>query len=154
MKAIALTQPWATLVIVGAKRLETRPWRTRHRGRIAIHASLAFPDAARLLCTREPVRAALLRALGHARWADLPCGALLGTVELLDCWPGDDVDLNALPEEERALGDFGPGRWVWELGDPRPLAEPIPFRGRLGLFDVPDDLLPLLGGVTHEPARP
>lgn len=39
MKAITLTQPWASLVACGAKKIETRSWRTHHRGWIAIHAA-------------------------------------------------------------------------------------------------------------------
>ena len=31
MKALTLTQPWATLVAIGAKRIETRIWRTDYR---------------------------------------------------------------------------------------------------------------------------
>lgn len=38
MKAITLMQPWATLVAIGAKRLETRSWSTNYRGPLAIHA--------------------------------------------------------------------------------------------------------------------
>ncbi len=32
MKCISLIQPWATLIIHGAKRFETRSWRTPYRG--------------------------------------------------------------------------------------------------------------------------
>ena len=32
VKALTLTQPWATLVAIGAKRIETRSWSTRYRG--------------------------------------------------------------------------------------------------------------------------
>jgi len=39
MKALTLTQPWATLIACGAKRIETRSWATDFRGRIAIHAA-------------------------------------------------------------------------------------------------------------------
>jgi hypothetical protein len=38
MKGLTLTQPWATLVAIGAKRIETRSWPTRYRGLLAIHA--------------------------------------------------------------------------------------------------------------------
>jgi hypothetical protein len=42
MKALSLTQPWATLVVTGEKEVETRSWRTNHSGMIAIHASKGF----------------------------------------------------------------------------------------------------------------
>jgi phage tail tube protein FII len=38
MKAITLIQPWATLIILGEKKIETRSWSTNLRGEIAIHA--------------------------------------------------------------------------------------------------------------------
>ena len=40
MKALSLRQPWATLVAIGAKQIETRSWSTAYRGTIAIHAGL------------------------------------------------------------------------------------------------------------------
>ena len=39
MKAISLLQPWASLVVMGAKTIETRGWGTKYRGPILIHAS-------------------------------------------------------------------------------------------------------------------
>ena len=55
-RAISLIQPWATLIVAGLKRYETRSWSTPYRGRILIHASkkldkryLARPDVARLV---------------------------------------------------------------------------------------------------------
>jgi len=39
MRAITIHQPYASLIACGAKRLETRSWRTNYRGRIAIHAA-------------------------------------------------------------------------------------------------------------------
>lgn len=38
MRCLTLTQPWATLVAIGAKRIETRSWSTSYRGPLAIHA--------------------------------------------------------------------------------------------------------------------
>jgi activating signal cointegrator 1 len=126
MKAVTLIQPVAALVVLGACRLEVRAWRTSHRGRVAVYASRAFPHEAREVSSREPVRSALRAALGHDDWRRLPLGALLGTVELLDCRPVEDERL--------------PGGWAWLLEDAEPLAEPIPYRGHLGIFEVPDDL--------------
>lgn len=36
MKVLSVLQPWASLIAIGAKRYETRSWRTDHRGPIAI----------------------------------------------------------------------------------------------------------------------
>ena len=38
IKLISLWEPWATLMAIGAKRIETRSWRTPYRGWLAIQA--------------------------------------------------------------------------------------------------------------------
>src|SRR5437660_260684 len=127
MRALTVAQPWASLIVLGVKRLETRPWRTEYRGPLLIHAARAFPAAARTLCRGDPFRS-LLAAAGLDA-AGLPLGAVVGGVELLDC-----VRVEDLPEPdagEAALGDFGPGRWVWRLAEPRCRLQPFPARGRL-----------------------
>jgi activating signal cointegrator 1 len=54
MKALSLTQPWATLVAIGAKCIETRTWHTFYTGTVAIHASKGFPRDARVRCGQPP----------------------------------------------------------------------------------------------------
>ena len=39
MKALAIRQPWAWLVIYGSKTIENRTWRTQYRGRFLVHAA-------------------------------------------------------------------------------------------------------------------
>jgi hypothetical protein len=138
MKCLSLMQPWATLVVLGAKCYETRRWHTEYRGRIAIHASRTFPEACRALCPQEPFRS-VLHLAGCRQSADLPCGVIIGTVELVDCFPAWEM-LARFPagSPEAAFGDYHPGRWAWKLDEPIMFAVPIPYPGRLGLFDVPD----------------
>lgn len=38
-RALSVRAPWAGLIVAGAKRIENRTWRTRHRGPIWIHES-------------------------------------------------------------------------------------------------------------------
>lgn len=136
MKCLSLIQPWATLVVLGAKRFETRCWQTRYRGPLAIHASRTFPETARALCLTAPFRSVLRRA-GYRQSADLPRGAVIGTVELVDCLPAPEV-LHSLAADalDRAFGDYGAGNWAWRLTGAAGRAVPIPVVGRLGLFDV------------------
>jgi hypothetical protein len=149
MKGLSVAQPWATLLVRGAKRLETRQWATVHRGPIVIHASKYLPLAARALCGREPFRT-LLDQAGCARWTDLPRGHLIGVAVLVGCTRVEELPDIGSPE--RDLGDFGPGRWAWILADARPLPAPIPWKGRLGLFDVPDAVLQAAAGLPPPPA--
>ena len=132
MHALSVMQPWATLIVLGVKRIETRPWRTSFRGRLAVHASSRLPHDFDDLCRREPFRSVLLRA----PWTRPPRGVLLGTVEVRDCVHVEDLD--TISAEERSLGDYAPGRWAWLLADPQPLPWLIPFRGRLGVFEIGD----------------
>lgn len=137
MKCISLMQPFATLVVIGAKQYETRGWQTEYRGPLVIHAGRKFSEEARALCLQEPFRSALVRA-GYRRSSDLPLGALLGRVTIDDCLPTATV-LQQLQREaaELAFGDFRTARWAWKLSEPEVLKRPQTFAGRLGLFDVP-----------------
>lgn len=86
MKALSMTQPWATLVAIGAKRIETRSWGTRYRGPLAIHAAKDFPAAAFDVCFGEPFGTALA-AGGIADPTDLPRGVVIATCRLVDVLP-------------------------------------------------------------------
>jgi hypothetical protein len=139
MKAISLTQPWATLVALNAKLIETRSWSTAHRGPIAIHAAKRFPRECMELALTEPFRSTL-RAGGVRKLLELPVGAVVATAYLDDCVRFTETNsiwsLGA--EHERAFGDFTPGRYGFILSRVQLLATPIPCRGALGLWDVPD----------------
>ena len=67
MKALSLRQPWASLIADGRKTIETRTWRTRYRGPLAIHAS-ARP------------------------YEDLPTGGIVAVAWLYDCRPMEESD--------------------------------------------------------------
>ncbi len=149
MKAVTVQQPWAQLLILGAQRYHLRSWQTQHRGPLLVHAGR------RLITTRckwpplEPWRALLKRhGLAAPEW--LPRGALLGSVTVEDCLPLEQL-LYADPEAvEPALGLYPPGLWAWKLRSPCPFAKPIPCRGALGIFDVPDTLLSTSPGVDWQ----
>src|SRR5437762_1138392 len=100
MKAISVLQPWASLIVHGRKRFETRSWQTRHRGPLLIAASARFPAEFQLLCGRQPfLRAFQKLYLAGPRYdagaldiaAQLPLGAIIGRVTLAACWPVNDM---------------------------------------------------------------
>ncbi len=152
MKALTLTQPWATLVALGAKRIETRSWGTPYRGPLAIHAAKGFPPEAKALCLMVPFYNALKkggRHISHTIMAppegvvphDLPLGAVVATCHLVGCYRTEDPFIRILLETgtgapfEQTFGDYSPGRWAWVLDGIKPLPEPIPARGALGLWE-------------------
>lgn len=147
MKALSLTQPWATLVAIRAKRYETRSWRSQHLGRIAIHAAKGFPLSARELClptlsggVHNPF-AAPLRNAGYVAPSDLPLGAIVAVCDIAGYFSTARLaDIEGLSERERAFGDYSVGRWAWRLENVIQLKSPVPCGGALGLWTVPADI--------------
>lgn len=131
MKAITLTQPWATLVALGAKRIETRSWRTDYQGPLAIHAAKSYPKWARNLCKVEPFKSALAPLGVHFEPADY-LGMVVAVCELENVF---SVSCLGVDEPERSFGDYSAGRWAWMLARVKPLAVPIPAKGALGLWE-------------------
>lgn len=144
MKAITLTQPWASLVAMSAKRMETRSWGTLYRGPLAIHAAMKFPRDAKALCWRAPF-ADCLNAAGLNSIDKIPLGAVLATTTLIDCVQMGGIvaqtprqlcrayNVGYYPEGE--FGDFAVGRWAWIFGPTTVLKPPIPAKGALGLWE-------------------
>lgn len=136
MNCLSLWQPWASLVIIGAKRFETRFWATNYRGPLAVHAAKKWDLTLARLCVSSPFAEALARLVrpGAAARDFLPFGAVIGTVELVDVVR---IDTTTTPAGwEREFGDYTPGRYRWELSNPRAFAKPVPYRGAQGLFHV------------------
>jgi hypothetical protein len=151
MKALSLWQPWATLIAIGAKSIETRSWSTTYRGPLAIHAAKKWDRATSRMCADEPFRSQLLAAGYEPQRSDwgLPLGAVVALARVEDCFQFKAADMvnrqgerRPLPDEmERAFGDYFPGRFGLILRDVRKLERPIPYRGHQGPFDIPDEML-------------
>lgn len=147
MKALTLWQTWASLVALGAKKIETRSWRTTYRGELAIHSSQKMTREMKALCEREPFASALDHVF--AAGDELPLGAIVAVCNLKICLPLAGIQRNVGPvegvgyfrlppdEPERSFGDYAPGRFAWILTNIRRLDSPIPCKGELGLWAVP-----------------
>lgn len=163
MKTLSLIQPWASLVILGRKRYETRSWGVSYRGELAIHASKEFPRDCKLITHRDPY-AKLLEDVSI-----LPLGAVLGIVRVVgvtrlvaSCAVAEigekynlaelaiaetEADLArvsdshraartlAITRDEHGVGDFSVGRFAWELEVLERFEKPIPAKGNRGLWD-------------------
>jgi activating signal cointegrator 1 len=138
MKALSILQPWASLIVHGFKRIETRSWMTLHRGFLAIHAAAWFRKAQRERYRQHPFRDCLAAA-GIHRMADFPLSSIVGVVNVIDCVPAGEL-LDEIDDRERHFGDFGPGMYAWLLADPRPLIEPIPCIGKPSFFGLPAEI--------------
>jgi hypothetical protein len=166
MKAITLTQPWATLVAIGAKRIETRSWSTFYRGPLAIHAGKGLGKggerAHKALCGTEPFCSVLneackahydgldksvgvLRAMAESPF--MPMGAIIATCDLVGCVSTEYIKqvkmirMEGYPdwlwtEQEKAFGDYSDKRFAWLLADVKLLPTPIPYKGALSLWEA------------------
>lgn len=140
--AISLHQPYASLIISGAKQWETRHWRAPDRvigQRVAIHA--AKRRVALLHESDQEFFEACAETLGDDWLRSLPFGAIVGTAVLARCHQIARVDradgmmfANGECELRDPFGDYAPGRFVWRMINPKPINPPVPCVGRQGWF--------------------
>ncbi len=138
MRALTVQQPWAWAIVHGGKTVEnrTRNLVGSYRGLVAVHAGLRED----LSALDDPVlwRALFphgeLRPLADPKPLDT-LGAVLGVVDLVSVHHETDHGPSApcSPWGQR-------GTWHLQMANPRPLADPIPAKGRLGLW-TPDSVL-------------
>ena len=153
MRILTVRQPWAWAIIHGGKTVENRPRNIAggYRGPVAIHAGLTYDkdshersrtlreaqDRAAVAVGAEVFSGGYLWDFGapdpRSQWSIM--GAIIGVVDLVDVhlcsggcspWAHGPVDLG------RGVRDL----FHMELTNPRPLAEPIPYTGALGLRDL------------------
>ena len=133
LRALTVKDPWATLIAIGAKRVETRAYRTRHQGSIAIHSSKALDREDQELYSHEPYHTTLQRA-GIRSPDDMSKSAIIAVAEIVACdqVPGGSGWEDAIPPEpERSFGIYQPGRWRTNTASLPPPAQgssiPLPF---------------------------
>jgi activating signal cointegrator 1 len=148
MKALTLTQPWATLVVIGAKQVETRSWSRDFEDVLAIHAAKGYPRDCQTLIYRAPFEEALRKggypkhqAITHP----LPLGCIVATCRVARVLPITSfatIKIQAreycgieLTDAEEAFGDYSAGRFAWILADVKPFEPPFHVRGMLGLWE-------------------
>ena len=125
MMALSIQQPWADLILFGGKDIENRTWPLpdKMRGqRIYVHAGKKIDlDAPLRFC------AAL------APNPDNRLGAIIGEVTIV----GYIDDVTETPN----LSEWFEGPYGFVLADPKAYEKPIPCRGRLGFFELPEGTL-------------
>jgi hypothetical protein len=154
--ALTVKAPWSHFIAHCGKTVENRGWRMDYRGDLAIHAG-AYSGWDKAAET-SPVALEAWR-----RWATIPAtgllaapltraaayswftfGAVIAVVEVTGCHHSDDCT-----HAQRLIHPGGStgcspwaarGQWHSELANVRPLADPVPCRGRLGLWRLPEDV--------------
>jgi hypothetical protein len=150
MRVLTVRQPWAWAIIHGGKDVENRTQNLAgdYRGPVAIHAGLAgfeqhnrASEAHKAACgTSTPSRIEFGAIIGVVNLDDVHHAA--ECVDLRTTWasaiPGDD----SCEQEVVLCSGWAEEGEVYHLGfkEPRPLVEPIPFKGGLGLRRLDEDV--------------
>jgi hypothetical protein len=150
MKALTIWQPWASLIMVGAKPLEFRPKSYLRyinspavNERIGIHAGMRtvrpseIEDLLRRLDDKDNItgllpdlaRPLLERVRAAHKCRLLPLGAMLGTAVIGK--PRNAGTIFAVLPEDSDRGDFN---WAWPMQDVKPFDAPIPVKGAQGFW--------------------
>lgn len=123
MKAITISQPFASLIANGDKFVENRTWPTTYRGPLAIHAG----KGTQYLCREE--------------LALYPTGCIIAIVELVACIARNDLEIlkpNDTIESRRVVDirnhRYTEGPWCWILEDAKPILH-VAINGKQGLWE-------------------
>jgi hypothetical protein len=119
-RALSIRQPWAYLILLGAKVIENRTWETMWTGRFVVHAGKKTDPDGFDFCERHQIPLP----------DDLPLGAYLGTADLLGVHKAD------APYCCAPWGAAGQYHWVLDKAEPFDVA--LPGKGSLGLYRLTD----------------
>ena len=156
MKALTIRQPWAWAVIHAGKTVENRSRNIagEYRGPVAIHAGLKIDEAGQ---HDQLIREAWTGETRLSPDPDRPTfchdvpwrkafsyGRIIGIADLVDAHyvDGHSERWDAEAEQNATCSPWAHHGPTWHLvfANPRPLAHPIPARGRLGLWTLPDEV--------------
>ena len=128
MKVLSLTEPYATLIKLGKKKIETRSFKTNYRGELYIHAS----------STKIPKEWKNNKELMElVDGNDLNFGYIILKCKLVDCVHMDEEFLDKIKKDklEFICGDYRLQRYAWILEDIEVLDKPIFAKGKLGIWN-------------------
>jgi hypothetical protein len=154
IRALTVKPPWSHFIAKCGKTAENRSWPTRYRGLLAVHAGTGWDAAAQrdpraLLAWREwsgtlpppNIAGPLRRGAMHIDFGAVVAVASLGGCHFGDSEKGCDSEREVDGwRRPRCSGWAQAGQYHWELTGIRPLAEPVPCRGKLGLWRLPRDV--------------
>ena len=129
MKAITIKQPWARLIATGLKDIENRSWKTNYRGRVLIHAAASPVKEGLAALNNKQLFELMKRENWETEFENLPNGAIVGSVEIVDCVQNHP---SKWAQE---------GFWHWVLANPVLFPEPITgVKGKLSFWEYDGDL--------------
>lgn len=118
MKCLSVSQPFADLIVNGKKRIELRNWSTRYRGEFLVHSPLKIKknDASRL------------------HLDNFVTGAIIGKAEIFDVKRYNDA--SECKKDYKLHHSLEFKKYGFMLKKAKSFRVPIPYRGKLGLFEA------------------
>lgn len=128
MKVLSLTEPYATLIKIGKKKIETRSWKTSYRGKLYIHASSTK-------IPKEYKNNTELMSLVNVN--NLNYGHIICSCDLVDCIEMTDEFIEKVKKnsDEYVSGIYAKGRYAWILKNVDIIKKPIEAKGHLGIWN-------------------
>ena len=121
VKCLSVSQPFADLIIRGKKTVELRKWNTEFRGEFLIHSPMR-------------IRSQDCKRLGMND-TDLRTGAIIGKAVLYGV--KKYITKKELQKDKKYhFASDASGRYGFLLKNAKELRVPIPYKGKLGFFDV------------------
>ncbi|MFQ6024936.1 MAG: ASCH domain-containing protein [Nitrosopumilaceae archaeon] len=123
MRCLSVSQPYADLIVKGRKMIELRRWNTKYRGEFLVHAPLKIRKD---ICSRLKISEKSLRT-----------GAIVGKAELYDVKVyASASEVKADSKKHLATKEFWNRKYGFLLRNTLELKVPIPYKGKLGFFEV------------------
>ena len=128
MKVLTIQEPYATFIMQGLKKIETRSWKTNYRGEIYIHAG----KSKQFLKTIDNEQ-----VLSLVKQNNMNYGKIICKTELVDCIYMTEEFIEYIKinyPEEYKLGIYKVGRYAWILKNTKKLNTKIPAKGKLNIW--------------------
>lgn len=159
MRALTIWQPWASLIMVGAKPYEFRPKSYfAYINPPAIGETTVIHAGARPIKPTEVedllkrlddddnstglvaaiARQVLERCRAAAKYQALPLGCGLGTAMIGKPRNAGTIFRGDIADSDRAADDRKAYSWAWPFTDIHPFDAPIPMRGAQGFWNWPE----------------
>ncbi len=126
MKALTIKEPWASLIISNYKTYEFRSWKTNYRGKILIHAGLSLEK----------------NELKYFEDYNLnyQCGNIIGEATITDCiLVTKEFNQKLLDINNKVYKNNHENLYAWKLENIVKYENPIPIKGKLGLWNYKED---------------
>ncbi|QEG43454.1 ASCH domain-containing protein [Roseimaritima ulvae] len=129
MRAITVHRPWAWAIAEGLKTYENRSWYSDYTGRLLIHAGTSKGS--------DVTAVEFMRSINidPSAFQQMPRGAIVAVVDMVGCEAFSPAPSLLDPSPVPIADPWAFGPYCFRLANVTKLAEPVPCKGQLGLWN-------------------